>query len=40
VELFIQRLQAVKPDFAVTNANARSAEICSRLDDLHEPAAG
>jgi predicted ATPase len=35
VELFIQRAQAVKPDFSVTNANTPAvAEICYRLDGL------
>ncbi len=35
VELFIQRAQAVKPIFTVTNANAPAvAEICYRLDGL------
>jgi predicted ATPase/class 3 adenylate cyclase len=35
VRLFIERAQAVKADFAVTNANARAvAEICHRLDGL------
>jgi predicted ATPase/class 3 adenylate cyclase/Tfp pilus assembly protein PilF len=35
VRLFIERAQAVKPDFAMTNANAPAiAEICSRLDGL------
>jgi predicted ATPase len=35
VRLFIERALAVKPDFAITNANAPAvAEICSRLDGL------
>jgi predicted ATPase/class 3 adenylate cyclase/DNA-binding CsgD family transcriptional regulator len=35
VALFIQRAQAVKPGFSVTNANAAAiAEICVRLDGL------
>jgi predicted ATPase/class 3 adenylate cyclase len=35
VRLFIERAQAVKPDFSVTNENAPAvAEICARLDGL------
>ena len=33
--LFVQQVQAIKPDFQVTKANARTiAEICIRLDGL------
>jgi predicted ATPase/class 3 adenylate cyclase len=35
VRLFVERAKAVKPDFEVTNDNARAvAEICARLDGL------
>jgi predicted ATPase/DNA-binding CsgD family transcriptional regulator len=33
--LFVQRVQVIKPDFAITDVNARAiAEICTRLDGL------
>ena len=35
VAIFIERAQAVNPDFQVTNTNAPAvAEICTRLDGL------
>src|SRR5262249_961422 len=38
VQLFLQRVQAIKPDFEMTQENARAiAEICHRLDGLPLP---